>query len=214
MVGLITYALAGQSFSPEVVFPALALFSLLRQPLMFLPRALSATADAKNALARLQSIYHAHLMEDTGLPIYTSLVNALEVDHATFEWEQTVEDDIRYDPKHKHLIPGRGPLKAARGYRKGEKRDNTGTQTPLEPFSVKDLNMVIPRGRLHIIVGPVGAGKTSVLSGLLGEMKITMGRVRFGGKVGYCSQIAWIQNATVVRVFPKRSLTWTADRSL
>lgn len=197
MLGLITYALAGRNFSPSVVFSSLALFNLLRQPLMFLPRALSATADAKNALARLKSTFRAELMDDTGLPIDPSLKNALEVEHATFEWEQSVDEAMGAGPEHKHLGRGHGPLKHGKGGKKGKKEEK-GVPTSQTPFSVRDLNMKIPRGKLYTIVGPVGSGKTSILSGLLGEMKTTQGSVEFGGKIGYCSQIAWIQNATVV----------------
>jgi ATP-binding cassette subfamily C (CFTR/MRP) protein 1 len=197
MLGLITYALAGRNFNPAVVFSSLAFFNLLRQPLMFLPRALSATADAKNALARLKSTFLADLMEDTGLPIDPSLKNALEVEHATFEWEQSVDKTMGANPEQKRLLRGHGPLKQEKRGKK-DKKEEKGVPTAQAPFSVRDLNMKIPRGKLYAIVGPVGSGKTSILSGLLGEMKTTQGSVKFGGKVGYCSQIAWIQNATVV----------------
>ena len=204
MLGLITYALSGRDFSPAVVFPSLALYNILRQPLLFLPRALSATADAKNALGRLQTTFHAQLMEDTGLPIDPSLKLALDVEEATFEWEQTLEepDDGRKTEgsKRAHGKPARAGRPDS--WSKGKKP--AGDITPQTPFSVKNLNLRIPRGKLYAMVGPVGSGKTSILSGLLGEMKRTSGIVRFGGKVAYCSQIAWIQNATVVRMKKKR----------
>lgn len=34
--------------------------------------------------------------------------------------------------------------------------------------------------------------------GLIGEMRKLRGRVSFGGRVAYCAQTAWIQNATLV----------------
>ncbi|KAG8794210.1 hypothetical protein FRC17_008325, partial [Serendipita sp. 399] len=193
-LGLITYALTGRNFSPEIVFPSLALFNLLRQPLLFLPRALSATADAKNALARLESTFHAHLMDDTGLPIDPDLEVALEARDATFRWEQTQEQEV--DSKDNS---GKLSHRVLKHWKKKSEIDGTATPTqiPPVPFSVKGLNLSIPRGKLYVVVGPIGAGKSSVLSGLLGEMKMDGGSVRFGGKVGYCSQIAWIQNATV-----------------
>ena len=53
--------------------------------------------------------------------------------------------------------------------------------------------MEIPRGMLVAVVGPVGSGKTSLLQGLIGEMRKTSGSITFGGSVGYCPQSAWIQ---------------------
>lgn len=70
------------------------------------------------------------------------------------------------------------------------------SETPRDP-QVKDVTLRIPRGQLCAIVGPVGSGKSSLLSGLIGEMKTLQGNVTFGGSVGYCAQQAWIQNATL-----------------
>lgn len=53
--------------------------------------------------------------------------------------------------------------------------------------------MIIPKGRLVAIVGPVGSGKTSLLQGMVGEMPRTTGTVTFGGSVSYAAQTAWIQ---------------------
>ncbi|KAG8700947.1 hypothetical protein FRC11_012543, partial [Ceratobasidium sp. 423] len=64
-------------------------------------------------------------------------------------------------------------------------------------FRVTDITLNVPRGSVVGIVGPVGSGKSSLLLGLLGEMPRTRGSVSFGGKTAYCSQMAWIQNATL-----------------
>lgn len=47
------------------------------------------------------------------------------------------------------------------------------------------------------IVGAVGSGKSSLLSGLLGEMHKHSGRMNTHGSMAYVSQQAWIQNATL-----------------
>ncbi|KAJ3317962.1 Multidrug resistance-associated protein 1 [Boothiomyces sp. JEL0866] len=63
-----------------------------------------------------------------------------------------------------------------------------------EPFKISNVNITIPKGKLVAIVGAVGAGKSSLLSALVGEMKKTSGNVTFYGSIGYCQQQAWIQN--------------------
>lgn len=68
--------------------------------------------------------------------------------------------------------------------------------TTLDP-QISHINITIPRGQLCAIVGPVGSGKSSLLSAMIGEMKRLSGSVTFGGSVGYCAQQAWIQNATL-----------------
>ncbi|KAK8854643.1 hypothetical protein IAR55_003382 [Kwoniella newhampshirensis] len=64
-------------------------------------------------------------------------------------------------------------------------------------FKIKDINMSIPRGSLTAIVGAIGSGKSSLLQGLMGEMRKTEGKVTFSGSTSLCAQTPWIQNATV-----------------
>ena len=68
-------------------------------------------------------------------------------------------------------------------------------------FQVRDISLEIPRGTLVAIIGPVGSGKTSLLQGLIGEMRKTSGKITFGGSVGYCPQSAWIQVGVGVGFF-------------
>lgn len=54
---------------------------------------------------------------------------------------------------------------------------------------------------LHIPVAERGLtyyDQSSLLLGLIGEMRKLQGHVSFGGRVAYCAQTAWIQNATLV----------------
>jgi ABC-type multidrug transport system fused ATPase/permease subunit len=55
----------------------------------------------------------------------------------------------------------------------------------------------VPRGKLVIIVGAVGAGKSTLVAGLLNEAPIVTGRVEIQGPVAYCSQVPWILHGTV-----------------
>lgn len=62
---------------------------------------------------------------------------------------------------------------------------------------LRDLDLQVPKGSLVAIVGQVGAGKSSLLSALLGDMERIDGAVNVQGSVAYVAQQAWIQNATV-----------------
>ena len=52
-------------------------------------------------------------------------------------------------------------------------------------------------GQLVAVVGQVGAGKSSLIQALLGEMEKHGGHVSLQGSVAYVPQQAWIQNATL-----------------
>ena len=76
--------------------------------------------------------------------------------------------------------------------------DDKGDQaSAAAPSALRDVNVEVPHGSLTVIVGAVGSGKSSLLSGILGEMKRRSGRVALCGSLGYCHQSAWIQNATL-----------------
>ncbi|ORX38364.1 P-loop containing nucleoside triphosphate hydrolase protein [Kockovaella imperatae] len=76
--------------------------------------------------------------------------------------------------------------------------DEASGSTPSDSiFEVRDIDLSIPRGSLTAIVGPIGSGKSSLLQGLMGEMRRTEGKVSFSGRTSLCSQTPWIQNATV-----------------
>ncbi|XP_067676618.1 multidrug resistance-associated protein 1-like isoform X2 [Haliotis asinina] len=66
----------------------------------------------------------------------------------------------------------------------------------LEP-SLQKINLNIPEGSLVAVVGQVGAGKSSLVSAMLGEMEKMEGFVNMKGSIAYVPQQAWIQNETL-----------------
>ncbi len=62
---------------------------------------------------------------------------------------------------------------------------------------LKNININVSRGSLTACVGPVGSGKSSLISAFLGEMEKLTGKVNIDGRIAYVPQQAWIQNATL-----------------
>ncbi|KAG9126177.1 hypothetical protein FRC07_004584 [Ceratobasidium sp. 392] len=84
-------------------------------------------------------------------------------------------------------------------------RQLPGTPTPSRRnFKLHiDSEVLFRRGKINMIVGPTGCGKTSLLMALLGEMHFVpsvpdswFGLPREGG-VAYAAQEAWVQNETI-----------------
>ena len=65
------------------------------------------------------------------------------------------------------------------------------------PPAVRELWLDVAPGQLVVVVGRVGAGKSSLLSALLGELHQLRGSLQVRGSVAYTSQDSWIQNATL-----------------
>nr|XP_015925337.2 multidrug resistance-associated protein 1 isoform X1 [Parasteatoda tepidariorum] len=60
-----------------------------------------------------------------------------------------------------------------------------------------DINLHIPMGKLVAVIGPVGCGKSSLLSSILGELYKMYGSVDLKGNIAYVPQEAWILNKTL-----------------
>lgn len=65
--------------------------------------------------------------------------------------------------------------------------------------TISNVNINIPKGKLSMIVGPVGSGKSSLVSALLGEMTTVDGQVIWADDVtvAYATQKPWLLNDTV-----------------
>lgn len=81
-------------------------------------------------------------------------------------------------------------------------------------FKLRDISIKFETGKLNVVIGPTGSGKTSLLLALLGEMHLTSGEVFLPGiiprhelvidpqtgltdSVAYCSQSPWLLNDTI-----------------
>ncbi|KAK9236291.1 hypothetical protein V1525DRAFT_363124 [Lipomyces kononenkoae] len=81
-------------------------------------------------------------------------------------------------------------------------------------FKLQNIDITFVPGKLSVIVGPTGAGKTSLLMALLGEMNLLKGKVFLPGSslleppaqsrtmglvesVAYCAQQPWLLNGTI-----------------
>ncbi|XP_047482074.1 ATP-binding cassette sub-family C member 3-like [Penaeus chinensis] len=73
-------------------------------------------------------------------------------------------------------------------------------------WQLENIDLEVSHGKLVAVVGSVGAGKSSLISALLGEMKKEAGGVVVNGRVAYVSQQAWLQNATL-----RDNIIWGED---
>ncbi|KAJ3691951.1 hypothetical protein LUZ60_012301 [Juncus effusus] len=64
-------------------------------------------------------------------------------------------------------------------------------------LALRGVNLGVKKGEKIAICGPVGAGKSSLLYALLGEISRINGSVEMYGSVAYVSQTSWIQSGTI-----------------
>ncbi|KAF8844780.1 P-loop containing nucleoside triphosphate hydrolase protein [Paxillus ammoniavirescens] len=70
------------------------------------------------------------------------------------------------------------------------------TKNSIQP-ALENINLTVRKGELFGVLGRVGAGKSSLLSAIIGDMKKTEGEVVLSGSVAYAAQNPWILSATV-----------------
>jgi ABC-type multidrug transport system fused ATPase/permease subunit len=177
-----------KKLTPSVAFPALSMFSLLRVPLDQLADMVAHVQESKVSLDRVDT----YLRED--------------------------ETD-KYNILSRSTAPGTPPKIALENATLtwGTPKKDSGGEAPdsAEAFRLINMDVSFHIGKLNIIAGPTGSGKTSLLMALLGEMKLLEGRVYLPGgtanraelpvdpqtglieSVAYCAQEAWLVNATV-----------------
>ncbi|KAJ1946355.1 hypothetical protein FBU59_002048, partial [Linderina macrospora] len=92
---------------------------------------------------------------------------------------------------------------------------DTSSESSHTGFELRDITVNFPVGKLSIVAGPTGCGKTSLLMALLGEMRLTNGKLLVPGSayrpalapsadpfaiqesVAYVAQQAWLLNDTI-----------------
>jgi len=208
MVSVVAFALyAGAMNRPmdaDIIFPALTLFSLLRFPVIFYPRAIALVADAFVSLRRLQKYFALSEAAATTKTIEFEQEDGVDrvvekrkphaggdvlarVTNGSFYWSDpnaTVEE-TKTEGGAKEAIDEKG-------------EDAAPTQTmPKGPF-LRDVRLELKRRELTIVVGSVGSGKTALISALLGEMIATEdSKVEINATVSYVAQTAWVQSMSL-----------------
>ncbi|KAJ7161288.1 P-loop containing nucleoside triphosphate hydrolase protein [Mycena crocata] len=67
-------------------------------------------------------------------------------------------------------------------------------------FQLGPLDIIFPEGKLTLISGATGSGKTALLLALLGELHCVDGKVlldKSNHQVAYCAQNPWLEHATI-----------------
>lgn len=174
----------GKPLYPSVAFTAISLFLLLRIPLDQLGDMLAHVQEAKVSVDRVEEF----LMEEE-----------------TEKYQQLGPDNV---DEEGHKVIGFRDATFIWGSKDAVAADGS------VAFRLLDINVDFKIGKLNIIAGPTGSGKTSMLMALLGEMTLMKGKVYLPGghsredvrpdpatgladTCAYVAQTAWLVNADI-----------------
>ncbi|ORY22828.1 ABC transporter type 1, transmembrane domain-containing protein [Naematelia encephala] len=204
----ITYGLSGHNLNAAIIFSGLQYFNVLKQPIAFLPMVFTAVSDAAVAIGRIGVALRAeelrgHIDVDPSAPDAIRVTGDFQFDSVAPP-DQASKGEFgardRAGKKEAKKKAAKEKAEAKERKKKGlpsDKADEKEKQEEGVPFSLRDIDLKVPRGALVCIVGRVGTGKTALLSGFINEMKQVRGRVTFGGPISYVPQHAWVQSGTV-----------------
>ncbi|KAJ7283157.1 P-loop containing nucleoside triphosphate hydrolase protein [Mycena rebaudengoi] len=168
----------GQPLNASKVFASITVFDLFRYSINWVPGWLDKAVVGKVSLDRLIVLYQSELLD--------SFDEASA--QALFPADPVVDERI--------------------GFRNANfswSKDTDGSLTPSRRnFLLRiEEELIFERGRINLVVGPTGSGKTSLLHALLGEMHWIPSspdswyNLPRGAGVAYAAQESWVLNETI-----------------
>lgn len=180
------YTAEGKDLTASVAFPALALFNLLRFPIIMFPNQIMSLINARIGLQRIQKFM---AKEETAS---SASAAASEPGDAEFGHDGKKVDVRAGADALLGIVDNGDEVELAVQIKAG----TFSWDSAKEPV-LKNVSVSIFAGQLVMIVGQVGCGKSSFLMSLLGEMHRKSGVVKVVGSVALTAQDPWIQNSTL-----------------
>lgn len=192
------YYLNPSELTPQVAFVALTLFNQLRSPMTMIGFLINQFVQTVVSNKRMRHFLVADELDQ----------NAIErIDAMVMDGGGAVASDIAAGRKNggNNGIASAPDIKirlvdADFAWENDTTFSSTNNNSPRPP-TLQQISMEVRSAQLVAIVGKVGAGKSSLLSAILGDMDKLRGRlqVRHGLSIAYVPQQPWIQNMSLQR---------------
>jgi ABC-type multidrug transport system fused ATPase/permease subunit len=169
--------------TPSVAFSVLALFNILRGPMVIVPLAINYLINAVVSSRRIVKFLLLPTMDRKFLrwdqDPTTPAVAELD---GVFAWAAPTEGS----DSNGHLeLPN------------GDAAKHHGTEGGGSRPSAFHFQVTVPRGRLVMVVGTVGSGKSTLIKAMIGDVPCLKGSASLHGRVAYVAQQAAVFNASL-----------------
>ncbi|OCB86633.1 multidrug resistance-associated ABC transporter [Sanghuangporus baumii] len=182
----------GQALTPSVAFTSIAIFSKLKFALNAIPGTMVNTLQSFVSIRRIEKYLCSPEVDSVN--ILDNAQSPIALKSATVGWPQERKENQESTPSV--------------------------SLTPHRAFSLVDVTLDFPPGKLSLICGKLGSGKTLLLQTLLGEADVLAGIVKcprsppnamatfsdvapspedwiVNGTCAYVPQTSWLQNASI-----------------
>ncbi|KAG0027521.1 hypothetical protein BGZ81_005507 [Podila clonocystis] len=202
-----------KELTSAVAFTSMAIFIILRGPLNILPGMVADLLEAMVSIRRIEAF-----LNEKEIWKYTDQAKK-ETEPAQSTQAQSPHIHAQSPPTQSHTIHP-APTPTAIGFDNATFRWHTrssafGAASSANnngAFTLKNITLNFPMGKLSLVCGSTGSGKTSLLMALLREMDLISGKVNLPrattrvvspltgyipGAVAYVSQYPWLQQASI-----------------
>lgn len=177
----------GETLSTAQAFASLSLFTLLSTPVDQFIQSLPALGSALACLSRIQLFLVGVSRKD--YRIFPGAESSIHQIGSSVESSDEPSEKKTQSTVDVRSLNSEEVLNIKDG--------NFGWKEDAEPV-LRDINIVIKRSTLNLIIGPVGCGKSSLLSAILGEIPYSDGMFHMSSDdIAYCSQSPWLSNGTL-----------------
>ncbi|XP_058458133.1 probable multidrug resistance-associated protein lethal(2)03659 [Malaya genurostris] len=203
-ISLIAYALLGNFVTAEKAFVITAYYNILRATMtIFFPQGIAQFAEAVVSVGRIQKFMSYEEVESALGVSMTDPEKNLDdssPQSSSVDWANGMDKKVPTDPTNQMIPksdsePGLNPHLSEAGVvvdSASARWDPKATE-----YTLEGINMHVQPGTLVAVIGPVGAGKSSLIHAILGELPLEGGSIKVSGEISYASQEPWLFSATV-----------------
>jgi ABC-type multidrug transport system fused ATPase/permease subunit len=175
---IIAYALKND-LTIESAFAAIAYLNILRLPFIFFPVTITFLGQYLVSFGRISDFALLKEIELEPPSPDPTLRGGMAITEGFFSWPVREKDSKETNDSN------------------NSNNSKSTTETATQKIILKNINLDVARGNLTMIVGSVGAGKSSLAMALLKEMPKVSGDVFVPNPIAYASQEPWIINTTI-----------------
>lgn len=187
-ISLVAYALLGNIVTAEKAFVITAYYNILRVTMtVFFPQGVGQFAETLVSIKRIQNF----MMYDE-ISERQNVENKFAESSSSLESTSSESDaDLTQDDMDKMTAAHLSKAGVIVKNLKARWNDNS------SEYTLENVNLRAQPGTLVAVIGPVGAGKSSLFQAILGELPPESGSIQVNGAISYASQEPWLFTGTV-----------------
>ncbi|KAL2075027.1 hypothetical protein VTL71DRAFT_8807 [Oculimacula yallundae] len=177
----------------------------------FLPIALcpvmtfAVTSRTLDATTIFTSMSYLLLLADPLSYIFQNTPNLL----AAFTCLERIQNFLEQEPRQDYRVSESHAENTGGSSFNSERKDRSAVSISNGSFgwdagkmTLEEIDLDIPISQLTLVVGPVGAGKSTLCKALLGEVPVVEGQVMIdtssiSRRIGYCDQVPYLSNTSI-----------------